>query len=167
MQGGTLSQSAPGRYVAKPTKVGQDAVITVFSNASGSQQQMAEYKFKVRRLPEPTPYITITDDKGNTDRYRGGGLSKTKLLAAETIGAAIDDGILDVPFKVLSFETVFFDGRGNAVPQISDGNRFSERQKDTFRHLARSRRFYISRITAIGPDGIERKLNTSMEVIVK
>ena len=167
MQGGTLTQTAAGRYIAKPSKVGQDAVITVFSNATGSQQQMAEYKFKVRRLPEPAPYITVTDDKGNKDRYRGGALTKTKLLAAEVVGAAIDDGILDVPFKVLSFETVFFDGRGNAVPQVSDGNRFSERQKDTFRHLSRSRRFYISRITAIGPDGIERRLNTSMEVIVK
>ncbi len=167
MQGGTLTQSAPGRYVAKPTKAGQDAVITVYSNTTGSRQQMAEYNFKVRRLPEPAPYITVTDEKGNTDRYRGGGLSKTKLLAAEIVGAAIDDGILDVPFRVLSFETVFFDGRGNAVPQISDGNRFSKRQKDTFKHLSRSRRFYISRITAIGPDGIERKLNTSMEVIVK
>ena len=66
-----------------------------------------------------------------------------------------------------SFETVFFDNSGNAVPMASNGASFSERQRETFRKLARGRRFYVSRITAIGPDGIERRLNTSMEVIVR
>ena len=167
MAGGTLTAVAPGRYIAKPSKVGVDAKITVFSSANGTQQQMAEYTFKVRKLPEPSPFVAVTDEKGNKDRFRGGGILKSYLLAAEKVGAAIDDGILDVPFRVLSFETVFFDGRGNAVPMVSDGNRFSERQKDAFRRMGKNRRFYVSRITAIGPDGLERKLNTSMEVIVK
>ena len=56
---------------------------------------------------------------------------------------------------------------GNAVPMASAGASFSERQRDTFRKLSRGKRFYISRITAVGPDGITRKLNGSMEVIVK
>lgn len=167
MEGGSLTQTAAGKYIAKPSKVGQNAKIKVFSSANGPQQQMAEYTFKVRKLPEPSPYIRISDEKGNADRYRGGNIAKTRLLTAEKIGAAIDDGILDVPFKVLSFETVFFDGRGNAVPMTSDGDRFSTRQLEAFRKLSRSRRFYISHITAIGPDGLERKLSTSMEVIVK
>ena len=167
MEGGTLTAVSPGKYIAKPSKVGVDAKITVFSSASGAQQQMAEYSFKVRKLPEPSPYIAVTDEKGNKDRFRGGSIAKHRLLAAEKAGAAIDDGILDVPFRVLSFETVFFDGRGNAVPMVSDGDRFSSRQMDAFRKMSRARRFYISRITAIGPDGIERRLNTSMEVIVK
>ncbi|MDD6803488.1 MAG: GldM family protein, partial [Prevotellaceae bacterium] len=55
----------------------------------------------------------------------------------------------------------------NAVPMVSDGAHFSSRQKETFRKLSRNKRFYISRITAVGPDGIERKLPGSMEVIVK
>ena len=79
----------------------------------------------------------------------------------------IDDGILDIGFKVLAFECVFFDNMGNAVPIVCEGSAFSQRQKDTFRRLARNRRFYISRVKAIGPDGIERLLPTSMEVIVK
>jgi hypothetical protein len=53
------------------------------------------------------------------------------------------------------------------VPMVSDGSRFSARQKETFRKLQRNRRFYISRVTATGPDGTARKLNASMEVIVK
>ena len=75
--------------------------------------------------------------------------------------------MLDIEFRVVSFEAVFFDNMGNAVPMVSNGASFSERQRDAFRKLSRNRRFYISRVTAIGPDGITRKLPSSMEVIVK
>ena len=88
-------------------------------------------------------------------------------MEADGVKAAIDDGLLDIQFKVTSFETVFFDNMGNAVPMASAGSQFSQRQKDAFRSLARNRRFYISSVTAVGPDGISRTLPASMEVIVK
>ena len=88
-------------------------------------------------------------------------------MSVDGIGAAIDDGILDINFRVTSFETVFFDNMGNAVPMVSDGAHFSSRQKETFRKLSRNKRFYISSIMAVGPDGIERKLPAAMEVKVK
>jgi gliding motility-associated protein GldM len=137
------------------------------STNTGRAQQMGQYTFRVRKLPDPTAYIAMADEHGNPTRYKGGALSKASLLGAAGIGAAIDDGILDIGFKVLGFETVFFDNMGNAVPMVSEGDRFSARQKDTFRKLTRNRRFYISRVTAVGPDGIQRKLQASMEVIVK
>ena len=167
MSGGTLQPVGAGRYIARPSAVGKDVTITVLSNNTGRSQQMGQFTFHVRKLPDPTAYIDMNDDHGNPTRYRGGAMSKANLMAIEGIGAAIDDGILDIGFKVLSFETVFFDNMGNAVPMVSDGAKFSARQKDTFRKLQRNRRFYISRVTAVGPDGIQRKLNASMEVIVK
>lgn len=167
MSGGALTPVAPGRYIATPSSVGQDVTINVISTATGRSQQMGTYTFRVRKLPDPTPYITIADEHGNPERYKGGSLQKASLLASDGIGAAIDDGILDIGFKVLSFETVFFDNMGNAVPMVSDGDKFSTRQKETFRKLTRNRRFYISRVAAIGPDGIQRSLTTSMEVIIK
>ena len=167
MTGGTLQPVGPGKYIARPSTVGQNVTITVTSTNTGRPQQMGQYTFRVRRLPDPTPYIDMKDDSGSPIRYKGGGLSKAQLMAVDGIGAAIDDGILDIAFTVQSFETVFFDNMGNAVPMVSEGARFSARQKDTFRKLQRNRRFYISRVNAIGPDGIQRKLNASMEVIVK
>ncbi len=166
MSGGTLQPVGPGKYIARPSTPGQNVTITVTSTNTGRAQQMGTFTFRVRRLPDPTPYIVVKDESG-ADRFKGGGLSKAQLTAADGIGAAIDDGILDVPFHVQSFETVFFDNMGNAVPMVSDGARFSARQKETFRKLQRNRRFYISRVTATGPDGSARKLNASMEVIVK
>ena len=167
MTGGTLQPVGPGRYIARPTAVGQNVTITVTSTNTGRAQQMGQFTFRVRRLPDPTPYIAMKDESGSPVRYKGSGLSKAQLMGVDGIGAAIDDGILDIAFKVQSFETVFFDNMGNAVPMVSDGANFSARQKDTFRKLQRNKRFYISRVNAIGPDGISRKLNASMEVIVK
>ena len=81
--------------------------------------------------------------------------------------AAVDDGILDVPFRVSSFEMVFFDRMGNAIPMASEGAAFSQRQKDALSKLAKNRRCYISRIKAAGPDGTQRTVNGSMEIIIK
>ena len=78
-----------------------------------------------------------------TTRFREGGLSKQSLMSINTLNAAIDDGILDIQFRVTGFETVFFDNMGNAVPMASNGAHFSDRQRDTFRKLSRNKRFYI------------------------
>lgn len=162
MSGGTLQAVGPGKYIARPTAVGKDVTINVLSLQTGSAKQMGQYTFHVRKLPDPTPYIVVGDN-----RFRTGGLAKSSLMSVDGIKAAIDDGLLDIPFKVLSFETVFYDNMGNAVPMISNGDSFSQRQRETFRGLSRNRRFYITRISAIGPDGIKRTLPSTMEVIVK
>ena len=167
MSGGTLQPVGPGRYIARPSTVGQDVTFTVMSTNTGHAQQMGQFKFRVRKLPDPTPYMNIKDEHGNPTRYKGGGLAKGQLVAAEAIGAAIDDGILDIAFRVQSFETVFFDNMGNAVPMASEGSQFSTRQKEEFRKLSRNRRFYVSRVTVVGPDGLTRTLQNPMEVIVK
>lgn len=162
MAGGTLQPVGPGKYIARPASVGKDVTITVSSTQTGHAQQMGQYTFHVRKLPDPTAYIQM-----GTDRFRGGALAKASLLNASGIRAAIDDGLLDIEFKVTGFEAVFFDNMGNAVPMVSEGGSFSGRQMDAFRKLSRNKRFYISRISAIGPDGIARKLPASMEIIIK
>ncbi len=165
MSNGTLTRSGD-HWIARPGTVGQDATITVTANMDGRSVQMAQTTFRVRKLPDPTPFIAFTDANGNVDHYKGGkAFGKSLLLKATGLGAAIDDGLLDTPFKVVSFETVFFDSMGNAIPEVSDGANFSQRQRQSFQRLQRGKRFYISRIKAIGPDGITRELSP-MEVIV-
>ena len=167
MTGGTLQPVGMGKYIARPANVGQNVTITVSSTNTGRPQQMGQFTFQVRKLPDPMPYIALKDEKGVPSRYKGGGLSKASLMSVDGIGAAIDDGILDINFRVISFETVFYDNMGNAVPMVSDGANFSSRQKETFRKLSRNKRFYISQVTAVGPDGITRKLSAAMEIVVK
>ena len=165
MTNGTLTRQGD-HWVARPGTVGQDAKVTVTANMDGHPVQVAQTVFRVRKLPDPTAFIAFTDANGNIDSYKGGKpFGKTILMKSEGLQAAIDDGLLDTPFKVLSFETVFFDSMGNAMPETSDGANFSQRQRQAFQRLQRGKRFYISRIKAVGPDGITRDLSP-MEVII-
>ena len=162
MTGGSFVAKGNGHFVATPSAVGKDVTIHVTARDKGQVRSLPPFVFHVRKLPDPTAYIAM-----GTDRFKGGALSKGALMGATTIHAAIDDGLLDIPFKVLGFETVFFDNMGNAIPLASAGSNFSERQREEFRKLSRNRRFYISHIKAVGPDGITRNLPAAMEVIVR
>lgn len=162
MSGGTLQPVAPGRYIARPLSAGHDVTVSVASLQGGSAKPVGKFSFHVRRLPDPTAYLPVGEE-----RFRGGGLSKASLMSAGALKAAIDDGLLDIEFRVVSFETVFYDNMGNAVPMVSAGSAFSQRQREVFRSLARNRRFYINRVKAVGPDGLVRTLSGSIEVIVK
>lgn len=165
MTNGTISRSG-NSWIARPSKVGTNSVITVTANMNGRSLTVATTDFRVRKLPDPSPFISYKDAKGNAERYKGGKpFSKTLLLQSPGIEAAIDDDMLNVTYRVISFETVFFDSMGNAIPEVSNGSNFSERQRASFRRLSRGKRFYISRVKAVGPDGIERVL-APMEVIV-
>ena len=165
MTNGTLTRNGD-LWEAKPLTVGEDAVINVTATIDGHTQTVASTVFRVRRLPDPTPYIPYADANGIEQHYKGGKpVSKNILRNVTTLGAAIDDGLVNVSFKVLSFELVTFDQMGNALLEKSEGAAFSKRQTDAISRLSRGKRFYISNIKAIGPDGVTRDLSP-IEVIV-
>ena len=165
MTNGTLSKTATG-WVAKPSKVDQDAVITVTANQNGRSTTVSQTAFRVRRLPDPTPYLLCKDAAGNSVRYKGGSpISKQALLGAGGIHAAIDDGLLNVEFTVKSFRIDIFDSMGNDIPEDSQTASYSERQRTAINRLQRGKKFFITRVKAVGPDGIERTLSP-IEVIV-
>lgn len=165
MSNGSLVRSGD-HWVARPAGVGSNAVVNVTATMDGRPVQVASTSFRVRKLPDPTPYIAFKDAQGNTDMYKGSKpFPKQQLVNADGLSAAIDDGLLNTPFKVESFETVFFDSSGNALAEVSAGAQFSPRQKAQFQRLSRGKRFFISRIKAKGPDGITRTLSP-MEVII-
>ena len=159
MTNGSLTRKGDS-WVARPAQVGSEAVISVFATIDGRKQQVGSMNFRVRKLPDPLPYIPIKDAQGNPVDYKGvpQRMSKAQLMAAETIGAAIDDNLLNVSYTVESFATTFFDSMGNAIPEVSEGNHFSARQKEQFRRLKPGSRFFISNVKAKGPDGITRNI---------
>ena len=157
MTGGRLIAKGAGRYVAVPSAVGHDVTFRVTARDGDKTRSFPPFTFKVRKLPDPTPYIAL-----GTDRYKGGNLTKAGLMGASTLNAAIDDGILDIQFRVTGFSTVFYDNMGNAVQMASQGNAFTERMREQFRRLSRGRRFYITEVHAVGPDGVTRTLPGAM-----
>ena len=165
MTNGTLTRTASG-WVAKPKTVDQEAVITVTANQNGRTMTVSQTSFRVRRLPDPTPYLLCKDAAGNSVRYKGGSpISKQALLNAGGIRAAIDDGLLNVEFTVKSFRIDIFDSMGNDIPEDSPSSAYSDRQRTAISRLQRGKKFFITRVKAVGPDGIERTLSP-IEVIV-
>lgn len=164
MTNGTLTRNGD-QWMASPGKVGTEAVISVTAQMDGRSQAVGSMTFRVRKLPDPSPYIAMRDAQGNPVHYKGSPkrISKASLMAAEGLGAAIDDEILNVTYSVVSFSTVFFDQMGNMIPEVSDGARFSARQKEQFKRLKPGKSFFISNVKAKGPDGITRDINP-MEV---
>lgn len=165
MTNGSLVRSGNG-WIAKPTKVGQDAIINVSATQNGRSMHVAQMTFRVRRLPDPTPYLIYKDVAGNSQVYKGGEpINKMALLNAGGMRAAIDDGLFNVEFQVKSFRIDIFDSMGNDIPEDSHTAQFSERQIAKIRNLQKGKKFFITRVKAIGPDGIERTLSP-IEVIV-
>jgi gliding motility-associated protein GldM len=166
MSNGTLTKKENGNYVAVPANVGEDVTFTVLAQNEGRQQEMGKFTFHVRKLPDPTGYLEYKDANGNVTRFKGGRIAKQAIVAAGGIGAAIDDGLLDISFRVLGFETLFVDNMGNVVPEVSNSAAFTPNQLARIRSLSRGKLFNISRIRVVGPDGIERTLTSPVEVII-
>ncbi|MDD3166489.1 MAG: gliding motility protein GldM [Bacteroidales bacterium] len=162
---GSLSPSGQ-HWIAKPTNIGKECIITVTANVDGRRQVVSNTPFRVRPLPEPRAFIEYKDNNGITRRYKGGsGFSKALLLDAPGITAALDDDLLDVSFNVLSFQTLIYDSMGNTLMEVSQGGRFSDRQILQIRGLSRGKRLWISNIRAVGPDRVEQSL-APMEIII-
>ena len=165
MTNGTLTKSGDG-WIAHPAKVGAECVITVTAEMDGQRTNVGTTTFRVRKLPDPSPFITYKDANGQVNRYKGGKpFSKALLLAASGLDAAIDDELLNIDFKVVSFQTDFPDAMG-IITENSNGAQFSERQKTAIRRMQPGKKFYITRVKATGPDGITRDISP-IDVILK
>ncbi len=161
---GTLVQKG-NFWVARPADIGKEMIVSVTADyGNGRHMEVAKKEFQVRKLPDPTPYIEYIDANGLPEKYKGTGrIPKATLVSAPGIKAAIDDGVLNIPFQVLEFTVVFTDGV-NSVRDLSNGANFSDAQKSKIRGLSRGKDFYITTIKVKGPDGLEREIPSAMEV---
>ena len=157
--GGTLTRNGD-HWVARSTAVGHEATISVTANQDGRTINLGSMTFRVRKLPDPLAYIPIKGADGNITHYKGTPkrISKAALMSATGIGAALDDGILNITYQVVSFSIVVFDSMGNAIPENSAGSQFSARQIEQFKRMKVGKSFFITNIKAKGPDGITRDI---------
>nr|WP_314773984.1 GldM family protein [uncultured Porphyromonas sp.] len=159
--GGTLRPLGAGRWSARPTLGAEELRLAIAQRLpDGGLRPLGERSLRIRPLPDPLPYLQL-----GTQRFRGGRISRSALLAAAQVQAALDDALLDIRYSVERFQLIAFDALGNALPEVSSGSRFSERQLQLIRETPRGRRLYISEIIARGPDGLDRHL-PSLELIL-
>ena len=162
MTNGSLTFKGNGTWMAKPEKAGTEAVISVSAKmADGRTQEMARSSFKVKSLPDPRTYLTIAGKK-----FDGGPISRAELMGVNVAEAAIDDGILNIPFTVRSFEVSTTDNTGVSVRRASDGARFSDDQKELIRSSRGGKTVYIRGMVVRAPSGEDRTLKYPLEIIV-
>lgn len=154
-----IKRTAKG-WSVKPRKVGQDCIISVSAKmADGKVQGIGKKPFRVKMLPDPVAYISYQSD-GREQKYKGQGkpISKGNLVSAPGIRAELPNADLDVKYRVVGYELTFFDSMGNALTKASSAAAFTSEQKQIMQRMTKGKKFFISRIRAVGPDGIERVL---------
>ncbi|GAB6394255.1 MAG: gliding motility protein GldM [Bacteroidales bacterium] len=168
MSNGSLTRKGESLWDARPSTsaIGQEAMVTIVAEMAGGRRvQMANTPFRIKMLPDPMPYLEYKDQNGTVRKFRGGTIAKRNLMDANGILAAIDDDILNIQFAVQSFELIYPDQFGNMINEPTEGSIFSERQRNYIRGLARGKQFWVNRVKARGPDGVERQI-PPIQVIV-
>ena len=150
MTNGRIERTNDG-FLAYPTKVGENAVITVTATVDKVVKEFGHMSFRVKKVPNPHASIA---------NKNGGSISKDELKIEQGIFAGYSEGEFefDLKFTVLSF-TVSASQGSFASELPTTGNRFTQQQKDLFKQLNRGTRFTIDDIQAKGDDGLTRTLS--------
>lgn len=159
--GARVVDKGQGHYTIVPYPQARQVTLTAAVDINGRRTVMDSRTFNVRSLPAPTAYLSL-----GAERFQGGFVDKSRLLKAERLEAAIDDGILDIRYRVTGFVMLVFDGIGNAKALKSNGAGFTEEQKRLLSSQGKGKRIILTDISAVGIDGL-RRLPRPMEIILK
>ncbi|MBK6892244.1 MAG: gliding motility protein GldM [Flavobacteriales bacterium] len=157
MTNGTLSKDKDG-YIVRPG-AGQDAVVGVtVTNPDGTKKTMPGVEFRVKNVPNPTPYFA---GKGVNDNV----VKSNELKAAQGVIAKLENFQFDLRFEVVSY-TVSATIGGNLLEKECRGPALSSDAKTVLEKLRTNQKVYIENIKAKGPDGTVRNIGAlSFKVI--
>jgi gliding motility-associated protein GldM len=165
---GSLTNTGGNVWTAVPPPDARSVTITLRANVAGGSPISIAKEFPVRRLPPAQAYIEYKDASGATQKFLSeGALSRRNLLDAEGVLAGIDDGVLDIPYRVTGFQLRFVDSMGNFVPVNSQSGSFTEEQKNQIRNYPLGKQFFVTNITAIGPSGRVENIRGALAITVR
>lgn len=154
---GTLSKDKDG-YIVKPGP-GPTAMVSVsVTNPDGSKKSLPGMEFRVKNVPNPTPYFAGHGVNDNS-------VKKTELMAAQGVIAKMENFDFDIRFEVLSY-TVSTTIQGNFLEKPCTGPALSADAKAMLDKVKSGQKIFIENIKAKGPDGTTRNLGAlSFKVI--
>lgn len=147
--GGSISGSK-GKYIAKVSTKG-DAVIRVTADFEGSKNQnMGEYKFRVKDVPDPVAKVA---------NQRGGLITKSVLAAQPGIIADLENFEFEgVRYKVTSYDVYIAQKGKDGIPMTSKAGTFSPEMTTIFNKLRPGDKVFFENIKAVGPSGKQRDI---------
>jgi gliding motility-associated protein GldM len=148
MTNGTIERTADG-FLAFPSKPGEKTIISVSATVDGKAKEMGSILFRVKPVPKPQASVG-----GKSEGF----IDKGVIVAEQGVFAEIPEFDFDMKFTVLSFTVSA--SQGSFTSELpTNGNRFSQQQKDLFKQLNKGSRLYIDNIVAKGDDGLTRTLS--------
>lgn len=138
-------------WICSPT-TNKNVKIIVSTEVEGKRRIMGSSEFRVRTLPDPTAFLSITDKNGNKVLYRPGHghtITRKELMNAQMV-AEYADGMLKAKFTIDSFTLLVSDGRGGFTPIRSNGSQFSRQQVQSLVNLKSGTLITFDNIKCVG-----------------
>jgi len=146
---GTLSKSADG-FIMRPGKDTEALVGATVTNPDGSKKSMPGMKFRVKNVPNPTPYFAGKSVNDET-------IKKTEVTAAQGVIAKMVDFDFDLKFDIVGYKLTMIVG-GTPIEKITNGAALSGDMKEMLAKAKPGQKIFIEAIKARGPDGTVRSL---------
>lgn len=140
MTNGSLTKTGPGKYIARPSRSGTNAVITVVADGKPTP-----FEFRVKDVPDPVAKV------GNN---KGGRMPVNDFKAQAGVRADLENFVFEgVKFTVTGF-TIVFTGAGfpNLAYREVAGNTFNS-VRDLIEKCKPGSTVTIDEISASGPGG--------------
>jgi len=151
MTNAEIRQVGDFQYEVFPKKAEGVAVLTVTAIMNGRTQTYPTQSFRLFKVPDPTPKV---------GGKNGGRIEKNVLQAQTGVVADLENFLFDMKFKVKGFKVLVFSS-GNFVQDVaSTSELFTAEQKKLISSRKKDDLVIINNITALGPDGIPRQLNS-------
>jgi gliding motility-associated protein GldM len=151
MTNGTLTRAAEG-WIVRPGKDAEASISATVTDVDGSKKSMPGVKFRVKNVPNPTPYFGGKSVNDET-------IKKTELTAAAGVIAKMENFEFDLKFEVVEFKVTMIVG-GTPLEQMVKGPAVSSQMKEMFAKAKPGQKVYIEGIKAKGPDGTVRNLGS-------
>jgi len=146
---GSMSRGPKGGYIVRVRK-GNEANIRVSAKMpDGTSKAMGVVKFRVKRIPDPVPYVA--------QRTGAETVSKGQLSAASKVFAKMEN--FDFDIKVVVTEYIFsMSVGGGLVEENIKGPRLNAKVKNLISKAKRGNKVYFEKIKVRMPDGTMRTL---------
>jgi gliding motility-associated protein GldM len=145
-------------YILRPKADAKTVKVTVLADMNGRMATMGEKVFKVQRLPQPMPYFVDNGKQVNSSSTPRKSLNKNTVLE---IGYG-EDGLLEVPFEITSFDTYILRKTGK-----STGNKFSAAQLKLIGQLKSGDMILVQNIKYRTKGGAETLYQGNLALILK
>lgn len=143
--GARCTSPSKGKYVITTSSF-NEVTVSVKAKIDGKEMVMGVNKFRVKKLPDPMPYLQYTAKDGNTKQANGGYVPLSSLASSTLIASQGPDALVKANFRILSFTML--------VKGLSPVTVSGERLNQSFVSKLRSGDYLIiADIKAAGPGG--------------